>query len=137
MNKSKTSNSYLLYAGAIIVVIGLLIFAVTQSKSEPSIYGDFAQCLTEQGTTMYGAWWCPHCDDQKDAFGDAFGNINYVECSDPGKRNVSSECTEAGIEGFPTWIFGDGQVMPGQVPMETLSSLTGCELPEGHEYNHL
>ncbi len=133
MNKSKTTNSYLLYVGAVIVVIGLMIFAVNQKQSVPTIYDDFAQCLTDQGFEMYGAWWCSHCKEQKEAFGNAFEKINYIECSPSGTKEMAPECEEAGIEGYPTWITGEGEQMQGQIPLEVLASSSGCELPEEHK----
>ena len=59
----------------------------------------FAKCLTDKGWTMYGAVWCPHCQDQKKAFGDSFKYIKYVECPD----NIQL-CTDKGVNGYPTWI---------------------------------
>ncbi|PJA45222.1 hypothetical protein CO174_04305 [Candidatus Uhrbacteria bacterium CG_4_9_14_3_um_filter_50_9] len=132
MSKSKISNAYVLYGGAVIVAIGLIFFAANQDKA-PSIYDEFAQCLTEQGVTMYGAWWCPHCTNQKEAFGDAFDSVNYVECSSPGSRSMNSTCQAAGIEGYPTWEFADGTRASGEQDLEFLSEQAGCELPESVE----
>ena len=65
----------------------------------------FAQCLTDEGMTFYGAYWCPHCQDQKEMFGDAMQYVNYVEC-DPGGENADPEaCVAAGVEYYPTWIL--------------------------------
>ena len=128
MGKSKTSNSYFLYVGAAVIVIGLIIFAANK-ESAPSIYDEFAQCLTEQGTVMYGAWWCSHCTNQKDAFGSSFDYIDSVECSAAGSKAMNSTCQDAGIEGYPTWEFADGSRVSGEQSFEYLASQTGCELP--------
>ena len=82
----------------------------------------FAQCLTENDAVMYGAYWCGHCKQQKEDFGDAFALINYVECTEE-----TETCTAAGIQGFPTWII-DGELFPGRQSFERLASLTGCSL---------
>ena len=37
-----------------------------------STLDSFAQCLTSKGMKMYGAWWCPHCAEQKESFGYGF-----------------------------------------------------------------
>src|SRR2546430_1164979 len=55
-----------------------------------STLDSFAQCLTSKGTKMYGAWWCPHCKDQKESFGFALQYVNYVERSE--ERRVGKEC---------------------------------------------
>jgi hypothetical protein len=60
----------------------------------------FAKCLTAKGLTMYGAVWCPHCQDQKALFGDSFKYIKYVECPDN-----TQLCIDKNIQGYPTWIM--------------------------------
>ena len=129
MNKSKQSTSYL-YGAAALVVVGLIAFAATNSASESaaSPYNEFAQCLTDNGVTMYGAWWCPHCENQKDLFGSAFDNVTYIECS-TAARTMNQTCRDAGIEGYPTWEFGDGLRASGEQSLETLAAKSGCELP--------
>ena len=81
-----------------------------------------AECLTNSGAKLYGAYWCPHCIDQKEMFGDAVGSAPYVECEDN-----AAECQAAGITGYPTWIFGDGTITQGAQSLETLADLSGCE----------
>lgn len=63
-------------------------------------YDEFAKCLTQKGETMYGAAWCPHCIEQKAAFGTSFKYINYVECPDN-----TQLCIDKGIQGYPTWLL--------------------------------
>lgn len=89
----------------------------------------FAHCLTDKGTKMYGAWWCPHCADQKEMFGYAFQYVNYTECSPEGQRTLNETCTKAGIKGYPTWQFADGSRVEGPQPLSVLSEKTGCKLP--------
>lgn len=88
----------------------------------------FAKCLTDKGVKMYGAWWCPHCADQKELFGDAFQYVNYVECSPPGQKTQTDVCKQAGLKGYPTWQFADGSRAEGTVHLESLSEKTGCKL---------
>ncbi|HEY4475665.1 MAG TPA: hypothetical protein VJB92_03015 [Candidatus Paceibacterota bacterium] len=82
----------------------------------------FAQCLTDKGAVMYGADWCPHCQNEKKAFGDSFRFINYVEC--PKNPNA---CLAAGVEAFPTWFFPDGKKFVGEQGIEKLGQLSNCE----------
>jgi len=83
----------------------------------------FAKCLASKGATMYGAKWCPHCLREKGNFGESFKYISYVECPD----NIQL-CTEKGITGYPTWIFGDGKILEGEQGLSKLSSESGCPL---------
>jgi hypothetical protein len=128
MSTSKQS-SYYLYGAAALVVVGLLVFAANNSVGEnaPSPYDTFAQCLTDAGVSMYGAWWCPHCGSQKELFGSAFDSVNYVECS-TAARTMNQTCRDAGIEGYPTWAFGDGSRLSGEQSLETLAEKSGCAL---------
>ena len=125
----KSKSSYYLYIGAIVVVVALIGFAVTKEKA-PSVYDQFAQCLSEKGVIMYGAWWCPHCENQKQMFGSSFEFVNYIECSLPNRAGQTEECAEAGIEGYPTWEFADGERLSGEQSFETLAKKSGCALPE-------
>ncbi|OGM96884.1 MAG: hypothetical protein A3J46_03895 [Candidatus Yanofskybacteria bacterium RIFCSPHIGHO2_02_FULL_41_11] len=101
-------------------VIGIIIF---DRKEVDADYDLFAQCLTEKGFTMYGAEWCPHCKNEKNAFGDSFKYVEYVECPDNPK-----ECLEKGINGYPTWITGEGEKLEGERGVEKLSEKSGCKL---------
>jgi hypothetical protein len=94
-----------------------------------STLDSFAQCLTVKGAKMYGAWWCPHCADQKELLGYAFQYVNYVECSTPGQRTMNDTCKQAGIKNFPTWQYPDGSRVEGVQPLDTLAQKTGCKLP--------
>ena len=89
----------------------------------------FAQCLKAKGAKMYGAWWCPHCAEQKEMFGFAFQYVNYVECSPEGQRTMNETCKQAGIKGYPTWQFADGSRAEGPQPLSALADKTGCKLP--------
>lgn len=42
---------------------------------------------------MYGAFWCSHCYDQKQAFGaEAMAAFPYVECYPEGLHKVGRRC---------------------------------------------
>ena len=89
----------------------------------------FAKCVSSKGAKMYGAWWCPHCADQKEMFGYAFQFVNYTECSPPGQRTQNDVCKQAGIKSYPTWQFSDGSHADGALHLQALSEKTGCRLP--------
>lgn len=122
------SPGFYLFGFAILVVAAVIVVGIVQ-KSAPSEYDSFAQCLTESGYAMYGAYWCPHCENQKAEFGNAFQYIDYVECATPGDPyNMKQECRDAGVEGYPTWIGEDGTFLSGDRPLENLAEETGCQL---------
>ena len=112
---------------SVAVIIVLIGYAVVAPKP-PSVNDAFAQCLTEKGVKMYGAWWCPHCQNQKKLFGTAFQYVDYIECSDPGQRNVRQVCIETDIKGYPTWVFADKSRISGEATFQALADKTGCAL---------
>jgi hypothetical protein len=94
-----------------------------------STLDEFAKCLNAKGAKMYGAWWCPHCADEKEFFGNSFEYVNYVECSPSGERTQNNICKAAAIKNYPTWQFADDSRMEGTQPLAALSKKTGCPLP--------
>jgi thiol-disulfide isomerase/thioredoxin len=105
------------------------------AMNAPSIYLPLAQCLKEKQVVFYGAEWCPHCKEQKKAFGSAVKALPYVECavkdaSGGYTPELAQVCIDAKIEGFPTWVFPDGSRQSGEVPMKTLAEKSGCALPQ-------
>jgi thiol-disulfide isomerase/thioredoxin len=112
-------------------ILGLIVLAIafsslTSISDEPKNLDDFAKCLTEKGATFYGAEWCGHCKTQKESFGDSLQHINYVECASP--NGQAKECSEAGVQAYPTWKFADGSIEMGFQEHEELAEKTGCEL---------
>ena len=97
-----------------------------------SISGDaeveLAEHLTAVGAKKYGAFWCPHCYDQKQLFGqEAFEKVTYVECAEAGNpRQQTSACQQAGIRSYPTWEY-EGKLYPGTQTLPQLAELTGYE----------
>ncbi len=65
-----------------------------------------ARHLREKGAVMYGAYWCPHCQEQKALFGDAAKDLPYVECDPNGMNARPDLCAQAGVKSFPTWVLG-------------------------------
>ena len=76
---------------------------------------------------MYGAYWCPHCADQKAMFEASFKYVPYVECGVPGSRDEAQVCKDAGIKHFPTWEFADGERREGTLTLQSLGTKTGCD----------
>ncbi|MDO8474292.1 MAG: protein disulfide isomerase family protein [bacterium] len=112
----------------IIVAIGAVIAGVSFLVVKPeqqvvAALDSFAQCLADEKVIMYGADWCPHCQNEKKAFGGSFRLVPYVECPDDPQR-----CLKEGITGYPTWVFADGTRLAGEQGLEKLSKVSGCPL---------
>jgi hypothetical protein len=89
----------------------------------------FAQCLTTKGAKMYGAFWCPHCEEQRELFGSSFKYAPYIECGIKGSQAIAQVCTDNGVKRFPTWVYPDGSRTEGKQSLEYLGEQTGCSLP--------
>ncbi|MEM6590631.1 MAG: vitamin K epoxide reductase family protein [Cyanobacteria bacterium P01_C01_bin.73] len=94
-----------------------------------------AQHLRDVGATKYGAYWCPHCHDQKQLFGrEAFSQVPYIECAPDGANSQTELCsTTPEIEGFPTWEI-NGQFYGGTRSLEELADLSGYTGPRDFKY---
>ena len=125
----KMNNRYMWIFLVVVLIVGYF-YLVPSVEAEPGKFDEFAQCLTENGVKMYGAYWCSHCETQKKDFGDSFHLVDYVECSLPNNAGQTEVCIEAGIKSYPTWQFGDGVFSAGVIPLERLAERTGCILPE-------
>ncbi|MGL5510471.1 MAG: vitamin K epoxide reductase family protein [Microcoleaceae cyanobacterium] len=92
-----------------------------------------AKHLKQIGAKEYGAFWCPHCHDQKQLFGkEAFAQIDYVECDPKGVNPRPELCRAAKIEGFPTWEI-KGQFYSGAQSLEKLSKVSGYTGPRNFQ----
>lgn len=81
-----------------------------------------AGCLARNQIKMYGLVTCPHCQSQKDEFGNSFRYVNYVECTEN-----RSTCIDAGIRSVPAWVFEKADRRKvGSKSLERLSTLAGC-----------
>jgi hypothetical protein len=116
-------------AKAIIAMIFFVLVLLLSGCSAPKSYDGFAQCLTGAGVVMFGSDLCSHCKAVKRDFGNAFKHIEYVECNGNMPGGEPEKCAKEGVQYLPTFKFGDGTKLFGEVEFEILSQKTGCELP--------
>jgi len=85
-----------------------------------------ARRLKESGAEMFGAFWCGHCYEQKQAFGkEAMQDFPYVECFPDGWYQgveMASSCKAESLNGFPTWVIG-GKKLEGEQSLQDLDTL--------------
>lgn len=124
-------TTYIYIAIVVLAVGGLLAarhFSDGGGQSRVTKYDSFAQCLGEKGARFYGAYWCPHCAEQKKLF-DNSSALPYVECSTPNGEAQTQICIDAGITSYPTWQFADGSQLDGVQQLSALAEKTSCALP--------
>jgi hypothetical protein len=119
---SKTVLSTIVFI-TLLLLGGGVWFATKSNGPQDGQYDNFAKCLAEKKVTMYGAYWCPHCQNTKKAFGTSFKYVPYVECTIETKK-----CTELSINGYPTWTFADSSRVEGEMSLQDLSQKSGCSL---------
>lgn len=90
-----------------------------------------AQHLAEIDAKMYGAYWCPHCHDQKQLFGqEAAQTIPYIECAPDGQNPQTQLCQSVDeVRGFPTWEI-NGEFYSGAQPLQVLAEASGYSGPQ-------
>ena len=117
----------------ILLGVAVLIAGFMWIKNIPPAdgkYDTFASCIASSGATFYGAFWCPHCAAQKALFGNSVHLLPYHECSTADGNSQLQSCTDAGVQGYPTWVFKDGSRLSGEQSLQTLATKTGCTLPQ-------
>ncbi len=121
------SNRLLLYAAIALLVVGAAYFFYHRNEHQ---HDAFARCLNDRGVKMYGAYWCPHCQDQKGKFGASFKKVNYIECGVEGDAHAQSQvCKDENVKHYPTWQFPPmGERVERVFTLEELSDRTGCAL---------
>lgn len=115
-----------------ILFVGFVVWLV-RTPGRPGALDSFATCIKDSGALFYGAFWCPHCQNQKAMFGSSAKLLPYVECSTPDGKNQLTLCADAGVTGYPTWKFPGGKTESGEVSLARLSELTSCPLPASDE----
>ena len=121
-----------LWIGVAVIIIAFFGFVIYQRAFAPEsahAFDTLAQCLTDKDVKMYGAEWCHNCKKQKEAFGNSYKKLNYIECPLPsGMQGQTQECDEAGIDGYPTWTFPDGTRLKGYQTLKALADKVDCPL---------
>ena len=94
-------------------------YAEDSPNIDSSIDADeLAHELTADGWTLYGTDQCGWCIRQKEEFGDAFGNLTYINCMEN-----RSACIDSGITSIPCWASPNGTLHPGYHNLTRLSEL--------------
>lgn len=126
MNK----QTMLIGGGTLITSILLIGAFVFLNSPKPSNLDGLAKCLKEKKVTFYGAFWCPHCQNQKKMFGDAERFLPYVECSTADGNGQLDVCKKKNVQTYPTWEFADGSRLTGEVKPEDLAKKASCQMPK-------
>lgn len=125
----KTQTKFIIFIVLVFIIIGGIGLYFSLKTEKSGKFDGFAQCLASSGAEFYGAFWCPHCQEQKAEFGSSKQYLPYIECSNP-DNSQKQICIDKGIEGYPTWIFANGERLSGKLSFEILAEKTKCVLPQ-------
>ncbi|MCP5150644.1 MAG: vitamin K epoxide reductase family protein [Ectothiorhodospiraceae bacterium] len=121
-------------SAAVVVVVALHmhfsgLFDPAAGPEQPRLRA-LAEHLTASGAKFYGAYWCPHCQDQKKLFGASAERLPYVECSPEGRGGPqSAACGLAGVRDYPSWDIG-GRRYGGVLEIPLLERLSDFRFAE-------
>lgn len=124
-------------AALALVIVGVLhlhysgVFDPSAGPEDPRLRA-LAQHLQDTDARFYGAYWCPHCNEQKKLFGASADRLPYVECTPDGRNGpVAVTCATNDINQYPTWII-DGRRFPRVLEPRELARYSGFDW-EGFE----
>lgn len=119
---NKINNGKLITILIISALIIAIIYLALMNSKKPSIYDNFAKCLTSKGAIIYGNDFCPYTGSQLNSFGKSERYLTYVKCA-----NNKQLCDEKGIKKTPTWEI-NGTMYEGIQGFEKLGEIAGCSL---------
>jgi uncharacterized membrane protein/glutaredoxin len=107
------------------------------SKSGPSELA-LAEHLKKTGAVMYSAWFCSHCFEQKQLFGQEAVKavLPFVECNEQGENPQVALCQKQGITSYPTWEIQGKKYLGVRLP-EELAKLSGYQGIQEFKYSKL
>ncbi len=108
--------------------VAILLVGCTPVKDGK--YAKLAQCLTDKGVKFYGAFWCPHCSEQKKLFGSDIRKVTYIECDARGAGANPAACNAAGVVKYPSWFFPGQGITTGVFKPEELAKKANCSIEE-------
>jgi hypothetical protein len=115
---------------ALVIIAAFAAVIYLGIRKRHSRYDDFAKCTAAKGAKMYGAFWCPHCEEQKEEFGASFQYVDYIECGVKGDTRAQTQvCKDANVKHYPTWEFANKTRVEGKQSFDFLGAETGCVQP--------
>jgi len=101
---------------------------LAKQLTETSAEFALANHLSQTGAKMYGTFWCPYCNRQKQLFQDAVSRLTIIEC-DPNGANAKPElCSQANVSSYPSWEI-NGQLYRGMRSLDELAQISGYQGP--------
>ena len=114
----KITKRFLVNLLIIVFIISISVIFIN-SKKHPETTDEVAKCIGKN-SVLYVQLGCPHCEEQKEIFGDNIKYINTIDCFF--EREI---CSNEKITSIPTWKI-NGKFYTGVKSIEQLKETTGC-----------
>jgi uncharacterized membrane protein len=132
----RTNNSVNIRSVAPIIITGLVLSGILYFAQSGTVvkrdYSELIACLNEEGVTYYKSVRCSNCRRQEILLGDAYKNLNSIECHPDGDNPQPELCLSKGIDKTPTFILEpDGNEvrrLVGLQQIKDLADFAGCAL---------
>ncbi|NCU28574.1 MAG: phage tail tape measure protein, partial [Candidatus Moranbacteria bacterium] len=111
------------------ILIGPRISGQPQSENKYGNLEEFTKCVANSGAKLYGTFWCPHCKNQKEAFGEAKEYLPYIECSTEDGQGQLEICAKEGIDAKKASDLLFTAVKLGVTSMPELATTLGRVVP--------
>lgn len=118
-----------LLAGTVLGILHLHYSGVFDPAAGPEkpFLKQLAIHLRDSGAQFYGAYWCPHCKEQKRIFEASADRLPYIECSPHGRKGPrATVCKMEKIDSYPTWII-NGRRYTHVLTAEALARYSGFD----------
>ena len=111
-------------AGYLFLFLLVIGFSNLPGPNPSNVPAEFGTCLKEAGLVEYASYTCSACIAQKKLLGNAYKNIDAVECHPEGPGANIPRCKKVPIEATPTWtIEKNGTILDKKVGLQTLEDL--------------
>jgi hypothetical protein len=102
----------------ILIILGIISLTIfIKIKPQEITSEEIAKCIGEN-SKLYNQIGCPHCENQKNIFGENIKYLNIILCD-----NDWEQCSQ--ITGTPSWEI-NGEMYTGTKSIEELKKLTNC-----------
>jgi len=112
-----------------IVSSGVIYFAQTGTVATED-YSELVSCLNENDVTYYKSKTCGNCRRQEALLGEAYKELNSVECHPEGENSQAELCLQKNISKTPSFVIENNGVeikrVIGLQKIEALAEFGGC-----------
>ncbi len=121
-----------------VIIAGLAVSFITYFAQTGTVvkkdYGELVQCLNEKGVIYYKSVRCSSCRRQEALLGEAYKELNSVECHPDGENPNPELCLAKNISKTPTFLIEENnreiKRAEGIQQIKNLALFAGCSASE-------